>query len=264
MTGLRIPTREKMSMTNEEVIKRQKQDIRKTVWSKMEETHLARFPMPVYGRIPNFADARLAAKRLCETEAFKNAETVFCCPDSPQRWVRLAVLGQDKNLVMASPRLKEDFILLDPHQIDPTHYAEASTIAGAFKHGKHIGPANLKVDFKVTGSVAVTMEGGRVGKGGGYSDLEYAILREFHCITKETPIATTVHDIQVVVWVPMDPNHDMPVDLIATPTRLVATGTRLPKPSGIDWRLLSEKQVREIPLLRLLPELKLNHRKTAN
>ena len=237
-----------------EVITRQKQEIRRQIWSKLEETNIARFPRPVYGRIPNFDGAQIAAQRLRELEAFREAETVFCCPDSPQRSVRSIILAEGKTLVMASPRLREDFILLDPTKIPPEHYAEASTISGAFKYGKHIGATGLKIDFKVTGSVAVTVDGGRVGKGGGYSDLEYAILRGFKCISEETTIATTIHDLQVVVWLPMDPSHDMPLDFIATPTRMIETRTKMQKPPGISWSMLTQKQVQEIPLLRLLKE----------
>jgi 5-formyltetrahydrofolate cyclo-ligase len=237
-----------------QVITRQKQEIRKRIWSKLEETNTARFPRPVYGRIPNFDGAQLAAQRLKELDAFKKADTIFCSPDSPQRSVRSIILMEGKTLVMASPRLREDFILLDPAKVPPENYSEASTISGAFKYGRHIGPTDLQIDFKVTGSVAVTIDGGRVGKGGGYSDLEYAILREFKCINEETPIATTVHDLQVVVWLPMDPSHDMPLDFIVTPTRLIQTKTRMQKPRGITWSLLAEKQIQEIPLLRLLRE----------
>jgi 5-formyltetrahydrofolate cyclo-ligase len=235
-----------------EVITRQKQEIRRRIWSKMEETNIARFPRPVYGRIPNFDGAQMAAQRIKETEAFRKAEAIFCCPDSPQRFVRSIILMEGKTLVMASPRLREDFILLDPAKILPEYHSEASTISGAFKYGRHVGPTSLKIDFKVTGSVAVTVDGGRVGKGGGYSDLEYAILREYQCINDDTPIATTVHDLQVIVWLPMDPSHDMPLDFIATPTRLIETKTRMQKPRGISWDLLSPKQVQEIPLLRML------------
>jgi len=239
-------------MKDDDTVRRHKQDIRKRVWSQMEQTNVTRFPKPVYGRIPNFVGAEVAAQKLCTTEPFRNAKTVFCCPDSPQRSVRLNVMRENKTLVMASPRLREDFILLDPSSIDPKHYAEASTIAGAYKYGKRITPSNLEIDFKVAGSVAVTLDGGRVGKGGGYSDLEYGLLREFDCITEETPIATTVHDIQIVLWIPMDPSHDMPVNIIATPTRLVKTETKFPKPNGISWNLLSEEQMQDIPLLREL------------
>jgi 5-formyltetrahydrofolate cyclo-ligase len=243
-----------MPMNNDDVIRRQKEDIRRRIWIKMEETHVARFPMPVHSRIPNFEGAETAAKKLSETQVFQRAKTVFCCPDSPQRWVRSMILKEGKTLVMASPRLREDFILLDPQRIDSKHYPEASTIAGAFKYGSRVDPSDIKVDFKVTGSVAVTVDGGRVGKGGGYSDIEYGLLKEFNCINEETPIATTVHDLQVVVWVPMDPTHDMPLNYIATPTRIIETKTKIPKPKGIDWKLLSETQVQEIPLLKVLRE----------
>jgi 5-formyltetrahydrofolate cyclo-ligase len=241
-------------MSNEDVIRRQKEDIRRRIWSKMEETHVARFPMPIYGRIPNFEGADEAARKLADTESFRSAKTVFCCPDSPQRWVRSTILKEGKTLIMASPRLSKDFILLNPQHIDPKSYGEASTIAGAFRFGKHVGPPDIKVDLKVTGSVAVTVDGGRVGKGGGYSDIEYGLLREFNCINETTPIATTVHDMQVVVWVPMDPTHDMPLDIIATPTRLIQTRTRIQRPRGISWDILSDENIKAIPLLAALRE----------
>jgi hypothetical protein len=51
-------------------------------------------------------------------------------------------------------------------------------------------------DAIVCGSVAVTRDGRRCGKGEGYSDLEFAILRELG--HPPVPVATTVHDLQVV------------------------------------------------------------------
>nr|MDO8134939.1 5-formyltetrahydrofolate cyclo-ligase [Candidatus Njordarchaeum guaymaensis] len=184
-------------MKDNDTVRRQKQDIRKRIWSQMEQANVARFPKPVYGRIPNFVGAEAAAQKLCAMDVFQKAKTVFCCPDSPQRSVRWNVLKEGKTLVMASPRLREDFILLDPSRISSKHYAEASTISGAFKYGRRVGPPAIRIDFKVTGSVAVSLNGGRVGKGGGYSDLEYGLLREFNCLNEETPIGTTVHDLQV-------------------------------------------------------------------
>jgi 5-formyltetrahydrofolate cyclo-ligase len=65
-------------------------------------------------------------------------------------------------------------------------------------------------DAIVCGSVAVTRDGRRCGKGEGYSDLEFAILRELG--HPPVPVATTVHDLQVVDAVPRDPtdqfHHD--------------------------------------------------------
>jgi 5-formyltetrahydrofolate cyclo-ligase len=61
------------------------------------------------------------------------------------------------------------------------------------------------LDAIVCGSVAVTRDGRRCGKGEGYSDLEFAILRELR--HPPVPVATTVHDLQVVDSVPRDPTE---------------------------------------------------------
>jgi 5-formyltetrahydrofolate cyclo-ligase len=37
-----------------------------------------------------------------------------------------------------------------------------------------------------------------IGKGGGYSDLEYGLGREARVVRNTTPIVTTVHDLQVI------------------------------------------------------------------
>ncbi len=53
-----------------------KQDIRNLVWKKLEETNIASFPRPVFGRIPNFKGAEIAAKKLAETEEFKKLRSL--------------------------------------------------------------------------------------------------------------------------------------------------------------------------------------------
>lgn len=54
-----------------------------------------------------------------------------------------------------------------------------------------------KFDIIVIGSVAVSKDGYRIGKGNGYVDLEFAILVHCGVITKDTIIVTTVHEAQV-------------------------------------------------------------------
>lgn len=54
-----------------------------------------------------------------------------------------------------------------------------------------------KVDLVVVATVAVSMDGARLGKGKGYGDLEYGILRHIGAVTDATPVATVVHDVQV-------------------------------------------------------------------
>ena len=51
-----------------------------------------------------------------------------------------------------------------------------------------------KIELAVVGSVAVAKDGGRIGKGEGYSEMEYAILHELGLVSESVPIITTVHE----------------------------------------------------------------------
>jgi 5-formyltetrahydrofolate cyclo-ligase len=186
----------------------------------MEEKNIAAFPRPVYHRIPNFIGAQEAAQKLRELPEFKLARTVFCNPDAPQRYVREIVLRDGKQLVMATPKLRQGFLLIDPNSISASNIREASTIRGAFKHGNSINPANVKIDLFVAGSVAVSPNGGRLGKGTGYSDKEYSILKDAKGLSPHAIVATTVHDVQVVENISAN-EWDVPVDVIVTPTRVI-------------------------------------------
>jgi 5-formyltetrahydrofolate cyclo-ligase len=65
---------------------------------------------------------------------------------------------------------------------------------GAAKAGRKVAATELpSVDLISCGSVAVNGEGARIGKGGGFSDLEVAFLIEAGVIRPDTILATTVH-----------------------------------------------------------------------
>lgn len=230
----------------------EKDAIRRVVWSLMEDKGIAKFPKPVFGRIPNFAGAEQAASMLFEQMEYREAKVIKVNPDAPQRRVRLRVLLDGKTLLMPSPRLRCGFLILNPSRIRRELCGEASAIGGAFRYGRPCSLRELpQVDLIVAGSVAVSVDGVRVGKGGGYSELEYAVLREIGAAAEETPIFTTVHDVQVVGRVPQEP-HDLTVDAIITPTRVVRVERSLRRPEGIFWEKIAPKQLREIPILREL------------
>ena len=240
--------------------KEEKKRIREQVWRLLEERNVAAFPRPVYGRIPNFVGAREAAARITRLAEWRSAHVVKANPDAPQKWLRLAALEAGKILLMATPRLREGFLLLDPSRIPRRLYQRAATIRGAFQLGikmslnearKTIG----RVDFIVTGSVAVDRRGRRLGKGEGYAEIEYAILRELGLVDEDTPIATTIHDLQLVPSLPRDP-YDITLDYAATPSRLLHFPDREPRPPGVLWDLLSCEKFREIPVLRELARIK--------
>jgi 5-formyltetrahydrofolate cyclo-ligase len=54
------------------------------------------------------------------------------------------------------------------------------------------------VDLVVCGSVAVNRQGARIGKGGGFPDLEVAFLVEAGVLRPDTVLATTVRPLQVL------------------------------------------------------------------
>ena len=230
-----------------------KQAIRERIWREMEEKGITTFPPP-YGRIPNFINANVAAERLRSMEIWKKARVIKCNPDSPQKFVRLAALREGKTIYMAVPRLKKEKCFIEIH--GKAIARQASTIRGAFRYGKPVYPWEMKkVDLVVAGSVAVNKKGGRVGKGGGYSDIEYAIAREIGIVDEKTPVVTTVHDIQVIdEEIPMK-EHDVPIDYIITPTRIVETERAYEKPKGIIWEILDK----ELPVLEILKKRKSNY-----
>lgn len=222
-------------------IKTVKKEIRERIWRELEIRNIARPPRPVYNRIPNFQDAEKAADRLFKTSFWMKSSIVKINPDSPQRIIRYRALVDGKMVLMPTPRLKQGFIILDPRVIPFNKYSYASTIKGAFKYGRIVSIKQLpRVDLVITGCVAVDLKGNRVGKGGGYGELEYAILKELDLINDNTPVATTVHDIQIVDNIPRE-EYDLTVDIIATPTRLIKIEPRPVKPRGIYWNKLGDK-----------------------
>jgi 5-formyltetrahydrofolate cyclo-ligase len=227
-----------------------KQTVRERVWDELEDSGVARFPFPPHNRIPNFEGADAAAERLAETAAWRAADAVKANPDAPQLPVRRRALHEGKTVYMAVPRLREPrcFVELDPDTLDDPD--AAATVSGMDDHGVPVFPEALPaIDLVVAGSVAVTADGVRVGKGEGYSDLEFAVLATVGRVGPNTTVATTVHERQVVAELPAPAPHDVPLDLVVTPERTVPTETRVPRPDGIVWTVLDDERVAEMPVL---------------
>lgn len=225
--------------------------IRDRIWNQLEKQKVTRFPRPVLNRIPNFVGAEEAGMRVVSLKEFEESRTVKVNPDAPQRQVRLETLLHRKLLLMPTPRLRSGFILLDGTLPDD-RLKVASTIRGAFMLGKTVSLGRLpKIDLVVVGSVAVAKDGDRIGKGEGYSEMEYAILRELGLVSESTPIITTVHELQIVESVPLE-DHDIAVDYIVTPTQVLATNRTRPRPSGIFWDKVTPEMMSRMPVLKEL------------
>ena len=229
-----------------------KQRIRMEVWRKMEEYEIAIYPRPCFGKIPNFVGSVAAARRVARMPFFNRARVIYFNPEAPQKPLREMALRRGKTLVLATPGLRRGFLVLRPDSVNPGNIPYAATLRGAIALGERVPVLeDVRIDLFVVGSVAVAPDGGRLGKGNGFSDLEYAVLRELGVLDSTTPVVTTVHDVQVVERVPMS-RHDVPVDYIATPSRLIKAEQSYAKPSGVFWDDLPVEIISSIPILKRL------------
>jgi 5-formyltetrahydrofolate cyclo-ligase len=227
--------------------------LRQEVWSAMRAAKVARFPGAA-GRIPNFTGAEAAAERLRGLPAWQAAGTLKSNPDSAQLPVRQRALEDGKTVFMAVPRLAgtEPFFALEPGELaDPPR--KAASISGAARSARRVALAGLApVDLVVMGCVAAGEDGARLGKGGGFADLEFALAAAAGLIGPRTVSVTTVHELQVrpAGVIPLT-GHDVPVDFIVTPERVIdCRPGHGPRPApGICWADLTEEKIAAIPLL---------------
>ena len=217
-----------------------KQAVRERIWNQLEREGAARFP-GAQGRIPNFRGAEQAAARLAELPEWQGARVVKANPDAPQLPVRRRARKDGKTLYMAVPRLTTSQPFVEVRG-DPT-------IKRALSEGTPRGLDELeRVDLVVCGTVAVNRKGVRIGKGGGFSDLEFALLAERGLVGEDTMIVTTVHDVQLLDEDLPETEHDFRVDVIVTPESVLRTRRRR-RPPGILWDHLDAAKRAAIPVL---------------
>lgn len=233
----------------------EKQKIRERIWKLLEQKKASRFP-GARGRIPNFVGSESCARWLNELPEWQNAKIIKSNPDSPQRQIRYQALKEGKIVYMAVPRLAstKPFIELDPRKLKNNLY-EASSIKGAPKFGKAVALDEMRpIDLVVCGSVAVNQYGERIGKGEGYSELEFALAVEAGKLRRNVPVVTSVHPLQLIIERIDRKRHDFTVDVILTPNEILRCPPDRKRPKGIYWKDLSKQKIEEIPaLMKLKP-----------
>ncbi|XP_007937405.1 methenyltetrahydrofolate synthase domain-containing protein [Orycteropus afer afer] len=233
-----------------------KQDIREKIWDFMESHNLADFPRPVHHRIPNFKGSYVACQNIQQLEAFAKTREVKVDPDKPLEGVRLLALQSHKTLLVPTPRLRTGLFnkITPPPGATRDILRKCATSQGVRNYSVPVGlDSRVLVDLVVVGSVAVSEHGWRIGKGEGYADLEYAMMVSMGAVCEETPVVTVVHDCQVVdIPEALLEDHDLTVDYVLTPTRVIVTGCRRPKPKGIMWCKVGPEMLERIPVLRTL------------
>uniref|UniRef100_A0A8C6SJ22 Methenyltetrahydrofolate synthase domain-containing protein n=1 Tax=Neogobius melanostomus TaxID=47308 RepID=A0A8C6SJ22_9GOBI len=236
-----------------------KEDIRQRVWHYIEENNLANFPRPVYNRIPNFKGAAQACNKLPVLQEFKSSQTVKVNPDRPQQQARFLTLEAQKTLLVPTPRLRTGLFnkITPPPGATKEQLRICSSSQGVRDFSVPVGlDAKVKVDLVVVGSVAVSEKGFRIGKGEGFADMEFGMMASMGAVNESTVVVSVVHDCQVVeIPEGLLESHDLTVDYILTPTRVIKTNCLLPKPHGIIWSKLDIEKLEKIPILKKLRAL---------
>ena len=242
---------------------RSKDEIREAVWAAMELAG-AGHTKKLHDKIPHFQGFEEAAARVFDLPTWHAARVIKGNPDKAQRPVRRQALAEGKVVYMAVPRLKQEqcFVELDPAVLGASP-DEASTI----DHRRSRWPSGTAgrctpqtpvedmrpVDLVISGSVAVNRLGARVGKGGGFADLEYGLAIAAGIISPQ-PVISTVHPMQVLEEELPCTHHDVFLDYVATAEEVIHCTGEMPRPTGIYWEDLTPAKIRQIPLLKKLRE----------
>ncbi len=198
-----------------------KEEVRNFVWRRIKPFSIP--PFPVEGRIPNFRGSKKACERIRDLEEYEISETVFSAPDSPLITARKIVLEDGKTLLAVKPRLT-GFLLLEGKK---GVSIKDVTIRGMLKNGVEIEESGLnrvgKVDIFIQGCVAVDIRGNRIGKGSGYGDKEYEILKKHGLIKDRNCLYVVIaHEVQIFDDLgELMREHDVKVDVILTPKRII-------------------------------------------
>lgn len=228
-----------------------KASVRDEIWGEMDAKGLSPSPQ---GTIPTFPGQNKAAERLRGLTIYQRARTIMVPPDQAQLQVRVNALSDGKRLIMATPGLRDGFYLLEKTGIRVRDWKRAARSSGVLRFGKRLATARQEIgtiDLLATGAVAVSPQGGRIGKGSGYFDLEYMILRDIGSINEMTPVVALADDLQVCEAVPME-EKDVAVDFIVTPTRVITIERTRERPAKISWEMLVEKTIKGMRPLKEL------------
>lgn len=246
-----------MSTTTE--IADHKSSVRERVWAELRKVAVAdsRFHFDFSEFIADFEGGEDAVKRLADHVHYRNAKLIFITPDNCLDRLRLQALLDGKVVLITTYSIKRGFWLLDPAKIAKELYLYASTLDGMERIGQHLTLAEIQatlpnVDYMVTGTGAINLEGVRFGKGHGFFDSEWGMLYQIGRISVATPCAAVVHDCQVLTEKLTPDVYDTVVDVMFTPTRTITVSNPHKPTCGIIWERLDQHMFDTIPPLQEL------------
>ena len=236
---------------------------RHEVWDDLQAVARpdSRFHLRFSAFIPDFEGSDEATERLLahlQVGAAAASTTgatphLMVTPDNSLTGLRQRLIEAGCSLVVPSYNLARGFRHFAPGAVPPALARYAAWLDGVEHFGAPVSLSGLaalgRFDAVVTGSSAVALSGVRFGRGHGYFDLEWRLFAELGLVDERTPVATLVHDLQVLERPLMASPEDVPVDLIATPTRMLSVSRPHARPRRVDWALVDEDMVAAIPSL---------------
>ena len=178
---------------------------------------------------------------------------MFVTPDNSLTELRRRLLVAGVTLVVSSYNMARGFYVLRPGAVPAGHELYAAWLDGLAHFGEPLSLQALsalgRFDFVVSGASAVATSGVRFGRGHGFFDLEWRIFSDMGLVGDSTPLATAVHDVQVLERRLFPSPDDVLVDWICTPTRTLAITRESTRPRGMRWQDISPEQIAAMPAL---------------
>ncbi len=239
-------------------MRNQRDEARKTVWKELIKVALpdSRFHYNFNEFIADYRGSEHATKLLTTLPEYQQAENLLITPDNNLTHLRVKAIADNKLTIMPTYGIVRGFLKITRQHVPQNQEAFAATLDGMDKFAESISLEEIsklsRLDLMVTGASAITSDGIRFGKGHGYFDLEWAMMREIGVVNENTPVVAFVHDCQLVDFQLDLAPHDTIVDFIITPTKKIEVISAHPKPAGIDWSKLPDEMRENIPPLNWL------------
>lgn len=205
-------------------------------------------------RPPIFSAAGKAAQRLRATPQYRLARNICVMADPVLLQVRINALQDGKNLLAATPGLKQGLIRVTPNMVPVIARSRDLRGGALFKAGRPLRlPEDLpgKVDMIIGPAMAADANGNLLGDGRGLLDLICAILGRVGSLGKKTSLAAIVDHEQIIDSVPVD-EWDVPAGMIVTAEDAKNTGAAIAQP--VFWGDMPEK-LTNLPLVQAVNEI---------
>lgn len=236
--------------------------VRQRIWERLKDVARpdTRFHKDFANFIPDFDGSDAATAHAVSLEEFKSSRLAFITPDNSMVSLRHKMILAGKPFVMSTYNIQRGFLYLAPGIVPAGQEQSAAWLDGMEHFARPVTLEEIALigsfDFMATGASAVSIDGVRFGKGHGFFDLEWGMFTDLGLAQETTPTIAIVHDVQVVDDRLAMSETDIPVDYIATPTRIVRVDRTGHRPRGIRWDLVTPHEIETIPPLAELARIR--------